>query len=501
MSGDCLTIRADASVQIGTGHVMRCLALAQAWQDAGGKVTFAMRESTPAIDARLRSDQCELAAVQGNVGTSEDAEDTAAIAQERGAQWVVVDGYGFGADYQHILKQRGQHLLWMDDNGHAGRYCADLVLNQNVHASESLYRDRIDSVRLLLGPRYCLLRREFLKWRSWSRNKTINPTNVLITMGGSDPDNRTQNILAALQGFPRPNLTLNVAVGGSNPYQQELQEAARFSDPAAIIVSNSLDMPTILANADVAIASAGTTCWELCFLGLPALLVVLAENQEGVADELSRRGIARNLGRADCVTPAVIRNALRALLQSEWDRQRMSELGRRLVDGLGSARLVSLMQSEIELRRTTQNDCHFLWQLANDVQTRQASFDNASIPLEAHVEWFASKMADPNAILYTATDAVGTPLGYTRFQRDRDAATISLSLTKEHRGRGLGRTLLLLSCERLFAETDVLKIDAYVKPDNEASLKLFSSAGFTQHGRDSVCGQTAEHFVHTRLVS
>jgi len=501
MLADCLTIRADASVRIGTGHVMRCLALAQAWQDAGGRVTFAMRESTPALDARLRAEQCEVVALQGAVGTSEDAENTAAIAHECGAQWLVVDGYGFGADYQRALKQNGCRVLWMDDNGHASPYCADLVLNQNVYANEMLYSDRSDSVRLLLGPRYCLLRREFLKWRSWTRKSTADGARVLITMGGSDPDNRTQSILAALQKFPWPNLTLTVAVGGSNPYHQELQEAARLSDPPAVIVSNSLDMPTTLASADVAIASAGTTCWELCFLGLPALLVVLAENQEGFADELSRRGIARNLGRADCVTPAVIRNALRTLLQSERDRQRMSELGRRLVDGLGSARLVSLMQSEIELRRTTQNDYHFLWQLANDVQTRQASFDNASIPLDAHIEWFASKMADPNAILYTATDAVGTPLGYTRFQRDRDAATISLSLTKEHRGRGLGRTLLLLSCERLFAETDVLKIDAYVKPDNEASLNLFSSAGFTQHGRDSVCGQTAEHFVHTRLVS
>jgi len=109
-------------------------------------------------------------------------------------------------------------------------------------------------------------------------------------------------------------------------------------------------------------------------------------------------------------------------------------------------------------------------------------------------------MADPNAILYTAVDGAGTPLGYTRFQRDRDLATISLSLDKRHRGQGLGRTLLFLACEHLFAETDVSRIDAYVKPDNEASLKLFSSVGFMHDGRESICGQTAEHFVHTRLV-
>ena len=115
-----LLFRADASVSIGTGHVMRCLALAQAWQDAGGRAVFAMAESTAAVLEMLRTIGFEVLAVSARAGTDEDSRQTASLALEQGAEWVAVDGYQFGADFQRTLRAAGLRILFLDDNGHAG---------------------------------------------------------------------------------------------------------------------------------------------------------------------------------------------------------------------------------------------------------------------------------------------------------------------------------------------------------------------------------------------
>jgi UDP-2,4-diacetamido-2,4,6-trideoxy-beta-L-altropyranose hydrolase len=142
MTSGPLLFRADADVAMGTGHVMRCLALAQAWQDAGGRSVFALAKTTPAIQDRLLSESFEIVAISSPAGTLEDSREIVAIAGERQVAWVVVDGYQFGADYQGALKSSGMKTLFLDDYGHARQYSADLVLNPNVCATEALYQDR-----------------------------------------------------------------------------------------------------------------------------------------------------------------------------------------------------------------------------------------------------------------------------------------------------------------------------------------------------------------------
>jgi len=195
-----LLIRADAGVAIGTGHVMRCLALAQAWQDLGGRALFAMAESTPGLTARLRSELCEIVSVEVSIGSQEDSERTAALAREHHAGWVVVDGYQFGADYQEALRSTESKVLFMDDYGHSARYSADLVVNPNVCADEAPYRNRESYTQVLLGTRYCMLRREFKAWRQWQRKIPPLAGRVLVTMGGSDPENLTARVLEAYPG-------------------------------------------------------------------------------------------------------------------------------------------------------------------------------------------------------------------------------------------------------------------------------------------------------------
>jgi len=343
MSPGTLLIRADASIAIGTGHAMRCLALAQAWQDAGGKAVFAMAESTPAVEARLLAEGCEIVRETAAIGGEDDAKQARELAQQRQSRWIVVDGYGFGADYQATLKVAGLKVLFIDDNGHAGHYSADLVLNQNAHASDALYANREGTTRLLLGPQYALLRREFAVWQDWKREISEVGRKVLVTMGGSDPDNVTAKVIDAIAS--QPNLEVVVVVGGTNPHLNQLQQTVGRLESRVRLIENADNMPKLMAEADVAVSGAGTTCWEICFMGLPALIIVLAENQRLGAERLAREEVMLSLGYANTLAVSTIADQVRMLAVSTAMRSSLSTAGRRFVDGRGAQHVVTQLTS------------------------------------------------------------------------------------------------------------------------------------------------------------
>jgi UDP-2,4-diacetamido-2,4,6-trideoxy-beta-L-altropyranose hydrolase len=321
---------------------MRCLALAQSWQDSGGHAIFVMADSTPVLNERLRNEGFETAQAVGLVGSAADAEETAQLARKHSASWVVVDGYEFGSDYQASLKSRGLKVLFIDDNGHAKHYSADLVLNQNVHASEVLYSNCEATTRLLLGPRFAMLRREFARWRDWKRQTSVIGRKILITMGGSDPDNVTSRVLRVI--LAECELEATVVVGCNNPHLRKLRELAKQPRGKVHLVENATNMPELIASVDIATAAAGTTSLEMCFLGLPAVLMVLADNQRAAADALARRGAAVHFVESAEGKYGALVQCLASLLASPEKRKAMSEIGRNLVDGLGAQRVVSKLK-------------------------------------------------------------------------------------------------------------------------------------------------------------
>jgi UDP-2,4-diacetamido-2,4,6-trideoxy-beta-L-altropyranose hydrolase len=337
--GRTLLVRCDSSVSIGTGHAMRCLALAQAWQDAGGRAVFAMAEATPAVEERLQRESMGVARLKAEPGSAGDWKETIALALGKQASWVVVDGYVFGADYQAGLKSAGLKVLFVDDNGHAGHYSADLVLNQNAYAKEELYGSREHSTKILLGPRYALLRREFAAWRGWKREIPAVARKVLVTMGGSDPDNFTEKVVDGLCAITGESLQIRVLAGGSNPHTASLGQLDDRENSIQVI-RDATDMPEQMSWAELAVAGAGSTCLEMCFMGLPALLIDLAENQTPIANEFARRGTAWHLGSSKTVTPGMVEAETRRVLSSVAERSAMSQRGRELVDGAGAERVV-----------------------------------------------------------------------------------------------------------------------------------------------------------------
>ncbi len=329
-----LIIRADASHRIGTGHVMRCLSLAQSWQRTGGKAVFAMAETTPALEQRLQNGNLPAYRIAAKPGSSEDAGETINLAKQNAADWVVADGYHFTSEYQRAIKEAGLRLLLIDDYGHAEHYFADLILNQNLSANAETYRNRETYTRLLLGTQYVLLREQFLAYRDWKREIPAVARKVLVTLGGADPDNVTAKIITALQGL---DIETIIVVGGSNHHFSSLSSSVR---PPSLVIRDISNMPELMAWADVAIAAGGTTSWELAFMGLPSLVIVLADNQIEIAAALQKETVVVNLGWHQTVAVSAITQAVYKFQADHACRAQASRHGRQLVDGLGVGRVV-----------------------------------------------------------------------------------------------------------------------------------------------------------------
>jgi UDP-2,4-diacetamido-2,4,6-trideoxy-beta-L-altropyranose hydrolase len=475
---------------------MRCLALGQAWQDIGGNVVLAVAEIIPALHKRLLSEGMLVNEIDALPGSAADIAQVVGLAMSNRAIWIVVDGYHFDSSYQRGIKDAGLKLLFIDDNGYCEQYFADLVLNQNLHAKENLYGYREGYTQLLLGSRFAMLRREFRKWKEWKREIAPIARKVLVTMGGSDPENMTEQVIQAINLVDLEDLKMTAVIGGSASCDNSIQCATDKTFPAIRFERDPLNMPELMARADIAVSAAGSTCWELCCLSLPSLLIDVAENQTPVARELARQEIAIHLGSSKEAAVIDMANQIRELLLVMETRQIMAQRARELVDGEGARRVIGAMLSEqLRLRPTESDDCRLLWEWANDPEVRAASFSSDPIEWERHVEWFDSKLRDPNSVLWVVTKD-NCPIGQVRFQTFNLSAVVSLSIGPKYRGMGLSNAVLELAQTELFRNTEIKNIHAYVKPTNAASLKLLANAGFEQlPDTERISNEVAVHFV------
>ena len=345
MSGiGTLLIRADASAAIGTGHVMRCIALGQAWRHRGGRVVLACRSIPVDLSARVGDAGLELEHMPGDCLDNEigDASWTAKRASVLGASVVVADGYFFPPSFQSVLVAAGLRLAVIDDNGENGGYPANLVVNQNPHARAELYADRGTQTRLLLGLQYAMLRREFLEYVPVPRDAGPTPR-ILVTMGGGDPDDITSRVLEGLNRLMDVALELRVVVGGANLNGEAIRRTADFSPHRVTVEYNVYDMPRVIAWADLSIMAAGSTCWEMAYFGVPMLLVVIAKNQAMIAQSLQEKGIAVSLGWHENITAQAVACAVADLLESPERRCAWSQRSCTLVDGRGADRVVNAL--------------------------------------------------------------------------------------------------------------------------------------------------------------
>jgi UDP-2,4-diacetamido-2,4,6-trideoxy-beta-L-altropyranose hydrolase len=327
-----LVVRADGSRQIGIGHVMRMLALADEVQRHGGHVTLASVRPDEALLAYARTLGVAVVPGEHDAGTVGDASWLAALSRARAAEWVVVDGYRFDHHYQQALLDAGLRVVFVDDHGECERYDADIVLNQNPYAAEAMYTRRGAGTRLLLGPAYAMLRREFAVAAGVPPGVPGRATRVLVTLGGADPEGAAAKVVAALARVPGDDLRVKVVS------HMDVEGDARTARLPA-----TADMVPLMKWADVAITGAGSTVYELCCLGVPTFVVAITRPQIESARALEREGLAVDLGsHASMDAPSAART-IDALCRDATRRADLSRRGRERIDGLGAARVVQAL--------------------------------------------------------------------------------------------------------------------------------------------------------------
>lgn len=498
-----LLIRADASVSIGTGHIMRMIALGQAWQAQGGEVHFLCAEVTSALEERLASEGFQLSRIHSPLGSQEDLSETMhsvsdTLQADRQNARVVLDGYHFGADYQLGIKAAGFKFLVVDDYGHADFYHADWVLNQNISAREELYAKRCLDTKLLLGPKFAMLRKEFLAYKGWQREIAPVAKKILVTLGGSDPDNVTLKVIQALIDL---DLHAKVVIGGSNPHLREIEDFIQIQNNSTALIEvvvNATNMPELMAWADLAITAAGSTCWELACLAVPMLLTISAPNQCAVAQKLEELKLAEVLGWHHNFSKFDLKLKVESFLKDVESRKRMSKVLSNVVDGLGAENVVLAMRDALRFRQARKDDMRLIWEWVNDPKVRESAFNSSLITWENHQRWFNQKLDDAEARIFIVTDSNNNPVGQLRIEGVGQTALIDISIDSKMRGKNLSVNILKNGLRILFENPKWMIAEAWIKKTNKPSLSAFMRAGFTCIGEKVVNNQIAVGYSFKR---
>jgi UDP-2,4-diacetamido-2,4,6-trideoxy-beta-L-altropyranose hydrolase len=507
-----ILIRCDASLMIGSGHVMRCRTLARELQRCGAEVCFICRRQPGDLINLLEKEFSVLALPEQSLASCDGLEgrdlysswlgctqvqdanqclevlDNAGI---NGATWIVADHYGLDATWEAQLlaglsgSDATPKLLVIDDLSDR-THQADLLLDQNFfgEATHQRYQALVPrKCRQLLGPYYALLGPEYAQL-----NPLVPPRNtlqrVLVFFGGVDPDNLSGRALEALMDPALADLVVDVVMGFQSPHRHEVAELV-VRRPNTTLHGPLPSLAGLIARADLAIGAGGATTWERACLGLPSLVVAIAANQLPFAEALDKAGYIQLCGVGASVTAKEIRSALLSLMSVP----KPGKAAPALTDGWGAPRLAMAMlgpQGAISLRPAGAAHEELLLHWANDPQVRANSFSPEPIAPDDHHHRFQKGLTDPNCLLLIATTSDGCPIGQIRFDRqpasaqaDAIEAAVDLSFDRCASGHGLAAELVRLGLQameqRWGSATDAV---AEVLSINTASNACFARAGF-----------------------
>jgi UDP-2,4-diacetamido-2,4,6-trideoxy-beta-L-altropyranose hydrolase len=347
VSDSLLLIRADANAEIGVGHIMRCLGLAQHWQAQGGRVIFIMAQANPAIELRLQQEKFETHILNSHAGELEDAHRTAQILRTTGAKILLADGYHFKQKWFTALRHEPVKLALWTDYLQDMFLTVDLVLNQNPHAQTDEYQEMAPGAKVYTGLNYLVLRTEFLKNQELRRCRNQGVGKLLITLGGSDSANDSAKILSALKAIRGSLPPISLVVGHNNPRFAELTLEAKAL-PTLKVEKPQNNFAQYAQGFDLAITAAGATVWELGFLGIPTLAYVVAENQVPLASAIESLGMGVNMGWNYNFNADRFTETLERLIGNSHQLEVLSRKALATIDGQGGTRVVEALKNLIK---------------------------------------------------------------------------------------------------------------------------------------------------------
>lgn len=497
--------RADALETMGAGHIMRCLTLADALSADAVECVFACRSIGEGLARRIEGSGHALIIMQPLSGVPSGRAEAIwpAESQEEDARacldavsgqvfdWVIVDHYGLDRHWQGIARIRIPYIMAIDDLANRIHDC-DLLLDQNLGRKASDYEGLVPpSARILTGTTYALLRPQFAAARaaSFNRRKELSFSHLLISLGGADPHNMTGRLLGILDEMQLPEtLRVTVVLGALARFADVVRDAARTAGRPTEVLVDVSDMAGVMADCDLAIGAAGATAWERCCLGIPSIILVLAENQRRGAQALAEAGCGPVIfaDGPDGLRVA-LDNAFKELMSGGFEAlsRRMETLG---IDGLGALRVIgALAQVEAavltgRLRSVKASDLDLLLEWRNDDEIRMSMLTQDVIVPDEHRAWFekAAKSADRRLLIF---ERQGKPSGFVNFKIDNVNQTASWGFYKAPAAaRGTGRLLGRAALDYAFGQLCLRKVWAEVLPSNEASNKMHAALGFRQEG-------------------
>ena len=356
-------IRTDSSSKIGSGHLMRCLTLADYLRKQGGPVSFISRE--------LIGNLCHLAEQKGftvhrlpsssdrsselrknlahggwlEVDSQTDAEETKAILRQcdQPIAWLIIDHYALDHRWETQMRMFAKNIMVIDDIADRHHEC-DVLLDQNLYQDMDARYDGLVPAysRKLLGPDYALLRSEFQVLRRTLKNRDGSVRRILIYFGGGDPTNETMRALDAVLSLNIPDISIDVIVGEANPHREQIKQVC------SIILNTNYHQQTekiaeLMVKADLAVGAGGSTTWERCCLGLPSVVYTIAENQVALTIGAAEAGAVVYLGKSSGVSKKKLAREIQGLINNKERLRAMSHHGIQLVDGTGVARVVAAL--------------------------------------------------------------------------------------------------------------------------------------------------------------
>ena len=475
---------------------MRCKTLADSLTAVGWDCGFAVGPGSTDFVPALAESSHEIFTIDCDV--AQEAE----ILSQRwpdGVDWLIVDHYQRDRVFETACRPWAKKIMVLDDLADRPHDC-DLLLDQTLDRKAEDYAAlSMPDCRLLLGTSYALLRREFRAMRK-SHPRSVSPTKetlrVLITLGGTDPDNVTETCLDALQQCGI-SAEVDVIAGQGFASLDRLRERCESLEGFRLHVGPH-NMGALMAEADLAIGAAGTTSWERCCLGLPTIMLILADNQQENAKQLSAAGAVKVI---EGDNPDTAQGIAAALKELDEDRTRLHEMSAKaaaLCDGQGSLRTILALLPEqptrdgigVQLRLAEAKDEATLlyWQQQPSIR---ALARNPSVPTEAeHHAWFWNRLSSESCFI-TLIEHGGEIAGMLRLDRidtsdQREVLEVSIVVDDRHRGVGVG----LAALRQIRVWMPGVEFRAETLPDNNPSIALFRSAGYRPF-KDNLLHSTA----------
>jgi UDP-2,4-diacetamido-2,4,6-trideoxy-beta-L-altropyranose hydrolase len=493
--------RTDASTQIGTGHVMRCLTIADALKKSGSDCIFICRQLpgnlielikhrghntiTLPIKFIRESKFNPLSIYEEWLGTdiSTDAKEVKKALQGYILDWLIVDHYALESKWEKSLRSIASRIMVIDDLANRPHDC-DLLLDQNLGREIDDYSNLVGAnTHKLIGPKYALLRPEFALYRDYSlaRRENLQLKTILIALGGVDQENITGRILSEIN---RSNLNINfnitVVMGQHSPWLSNVKKYAEGMKIPTLVLSSINNMAQLMSESDLAIGAAGSSAWERCFLGLPSLILILAENQRQGAIALEKAGAAMLL-KSYKEAPKVIEE----LLLKESYRSILLNMSKKSSDvcSIDSIDKIILYLNKYKLsaRKINQSDEMLLFEWANDPLTRMNGFAKEQVTLPIHKAWLAERLEDNEKYTMFIIEENSRPLGQVRFEKTNSGEwKISYLVSSTYRGQGLGFGVLNCGINFFKSNQTDIKLWAYVKKTNIRSRRVFKKLEFEQ---------------------